>query len=201
MEKSQSPFIGRDNGTKESMRTESLPLPGSIAYGDLPQFPKHGVLPFRRTIRRHELRQIVPLAETTIYEMERRGEFPRRFNLTPRCVVWDLAEVEAWIEVSVGGRLRRFITSLLCPRTHPAQELAELYHQRWEIELAYGEMKTDMLGQAMTLRSQQPDGVKQELGNLADVQPDPLGDHAHRRRGQSAALSHQLHHGAALHRG
>jgi len=36
--------------------------------------------------------------------------------------------------VSVGGRLRRFITSLLCPRTHPAQELAELYHQRWEIE-------------------------------------------------------------------
>ncbi|MBG6332278.1 AlpA family phage regulatory protein, partial [Pseudomonas aeruginosa] len=27
-----------------------------------------------------------------------RGEFPRRFNLTPRCVVWDLAEVEAWIE-------------------------------------------------------------------------------------------------------
>ena len=93
MEKSQSPFIGRDNGTKESMRTESLPLPGSIAYGDLPQFPKHGVLPFRRTIRRHELRQIVPLAETTIYEMERRGEFPRRFNLTPRCVVWDLAEV------------------------------------------------------------------------------------------------------------
>lgn len=30
--------------------------------------------------------------------MERRGEFPRRFNLTPRCVVWDLVEVEAWIE-------------------------------------------------------------------------------------------------------
>lgn len=64
----------------------------------LPQFPKRSPLPFRRTIRRHELRQIIPLAETTIYEMERRGEFPRRFNLTPRCVVWDLAEVEAWIE-------------------------------------------------------------------------------------------------------
>ncbi len=34
----------------------------------------------------------------TIYDMKRRGEFPRRFNLTSRCVVWDLAEVEAWIE-------------------------------------------------------------------------------------------------------
>lgn len=76
-----------------------LPLPGTEAYEALPQFPKSSPLPFRRTIRRHELRQIVPLAETTVYEMERRGEFPRRFNLTPRCVVWDLAEVEAWIEV------------------------------------------------------------------------------------------------------
>jgi prophage regulatory protein len=42
--------------------------------------------------------QIVPLAETTIYELEQRGEFPRRFNLTARCVVWDLEEIEAWID-------------------------------------------------------------------------------------------------------
>jgi len=76
----------------------SLPLPGTEAYEVLQQFPKRSPLPFRRTIRRQELRQIVPLAETTIYEMERRGEFPCRFNLTPRCVVWDLAEVEAWVE-------------------------------------------------------------------------------------------------------
>lgn len=52
----------------------------------------------KRTIRRHELRLMVPLADTTIYEMEKNGNFPRRFNLTSRCVVWDLAEVEAWIE-------------------------------------------------------------------------------------------------------
>lgn len=52
----------------------------------------------KRTIRRPELRQIVPLADTTIYEMEQRGDFPKRFNLTPRCVVWDLDEVQTWIE-------------------------------------------------------------------------------------------------------
>jgi len=51
-----------------------------------------------RTIRRHELRQIVPLADTTIYDMEQRGEFPQRFYLTSRCVVWNLSEVEAWRE-------------------------------------------------------------------------------------------------------
>ncbi|PVM92776.1 helix-turn-helix transcriptional regulator [Caulobacter endophyticus] len=57
-----------------------------------------GSLPSTRAIRRTELRKIVPLADTTIYEMERRGEFPRRFPLTRRCVVWDLGEVEAWLE-------------------------------------------------------------------------------------------------------
>ncbi len=49
-------------------------------------------------IRRNELRAMVPLGDTTIYEMEQRGEFPRRFALSPRCVVWDLGEVEAWLE-------------------------------------------------------------------------------------------------------
>ncbi|PBB17430.1 AlpA family phage regulatory protein [Mesorhizobium sp. WSM4313] len=51
----------------------------------------------RRTIRRHQLREMVPLADSTIYEMEQRGEFPRRFALTPRCVVWDLSEIQAWL--------------------------------------------------------------------------------------------------------
>lgn len=51
----------------------------------------------KRTIRRHQLREMVPLADSTIYEMEMRGVFPRRFALSPRCVVWDLAEVEAWL--------------------------------------------------------------------------------------------------------
>jgi prophage regulatory protein len=54
-------------------------------------------MPLKRTIRRAQLREIVPLADSTIYEMEQRGEFPRRFALSPRCVVWDLAEVEAWL--------------------------------------------------------------------------------------------------------
>lgn len=79
--------------------------------GDSPQLMPRSPLPFRRTIRRAELRQIVPLADTTIYEMERRGEFPRRFYITSRCVVWDLEEVEAWIDLrrnaSNAARLKR----------------------------------------------------------------------------------------------
>ncbi|MGE0582032.1 MAG: helix-turn-helix transcriptional regulator [Steroidobacteraceae bacterium] len=51
----------------------------------------------QRAVRRSELRKIVPLADTTIYEMERRGDFPRRFYLTSKCAVWDLNEVEQWL--------------------------------------------------------------------------------------------------------
>jgi prophage regulatory protein len=54
-------------------------------------------LEIRKTIRRHQLREMVPLADSTIYEMEQRGDFPQRFALSPRCIVWDLAEVQAWL--------------------------------------------------------------------------------------------------------
>lgn len=76
-----------------------------------PRSMDSGTGSYRRTIRRTELHKIVPLSGTTIYDMERRGEFPRRFNLTSRCVVWDLAEVEAWIEarrqVSDAAQMKR----------------------------------------------------------------------------------------------
>lgn len=52
---------------------------------------------YTRTIRRQQLKEMVPLADSTIFGMEQRGEFPRRFALSSRCVVWDLAEVESWI--------------------------------------------------------------------------------------------------------
>ena len=52
----------------------------------------------QRCIRRDELRKLVPLADSTIYELEKAGNFPKRFYLTARCVAWNLAEVKAWIE-------------------------------------------------------------------------------------------------------
>lgn len=52
-----------------------MPCLSTNSYDDLTQFPAKLPLPFRRTIRRQELRQIVPLAETTIYEMEHRVNF------------------------------------------------------------------------------------------------------------------------------
>ena len=52
----------------------------------------------RMLINRKKLLAIIPLSERTIFNLERRGEFPHRIALTSRNVAWDLAEVEAWIE-------------------------------------------------------------------------------------------------------
>lgn len=40
---------------------------------------------------------MIPLADTTIYELEKAGKFPKRVYLTARCVAWELSEIEAWI--------------------------------------------------------------------------------------------------------
>ncbi len=48
-------------------------------------------------INRKKLLAMIPLSERTIFNMEKRGEFPRRIALTSRNVAWDLGEVEAWI--------------------------------------------------------------------------------------------------------
>lgn len=49
-------------------------------------------------INRKTLLARIPLADRTIYDMEKRGDFPRRIVLTSRNVAWDLAEIEQWIE-------------------------------------------------------------------------------------------------------
>lgn len=48
-------------------------------------------------INRKKLLAMIPLSERTIYNLEQRGEFPRRIALTSRTVAWDLKEVEDWI--------------------------------------------------------------------------------------------------------
>ena len=57
----------------------------------------------------------------------------------------------------------RLITTLLDPEAAPATELAALYHDRWEIETAFDELKTHLRGERIVLRSKTPDLVVQEF--------------------------------------
>ena len=85
----------------------------------------------------------------------------------------------------------RLVTSVLDPQLGPAEELAALYHERWEIETALDELKTHLRGAKIVLRSKTPELVRQEFYGLlmahfavralmheaaltADVDPDRL---------------------------
>jgi hypothetical protein len=60
----------------------------------------------------------------------------------------------------------RLATTLLDPEKAPAGELAALYHERWEIETAFDELKTHLRGAKIVLRSKTPDLVRQEFYGL-----------------------------------
>ena len=62
--------------------------------------------------------------------------------------------------------LYRVLTTILDPRRAPAAELAALYHERWEVEGALAELKTQMRGARAVLRSKTPELVRQEVWGL-----------------------------------
>jgi len=62
--------------------------------------------------------------------------------------------------------LYRLVTTILDPSAAPAEELAALYHERWEIEGALDELKTHLRGAKIVLRSKTPDLVRQEFYGL-----------------------------------
>jgi len=66
-----------------------------------------------------------------------------------------------------GFRPSVLLTSLLDPSRYPAREIAELYHERWELEIGYDEIKTHALERQEALRSKTPERVCQEVWGLA----------------------------------
>lgn len=65
-----------------------------------------------------------------------------------------------------GFKPELLLTSLVDEKRYPADELRALYHERWEIELGFGEIKTDMLERLETIRSKSPVAVAQEMWGL-----------------------------------
>jgi hypothetical protein len=67
-----------------------------------------------------------------------------------------------------GFRPQILLTSLLDPVAYPAAEIVELYHERWELELSFDEVKTHTLErEEALLRCRAPEPIKQELWGLA----------------------------------
>ncbi len=81
-----------------------------------------------------------------------------------------IVECEITIITTTGRRtgLYRLATTLLDHHRYPAGDLVKLYHERWEIETAYLELKSSILG-GRVLRARTPTGVEQEIYALLVV--------------------------------
>jgi len=84
----------------------------------------------------------------------------RRGGITVRVIEYRLEGV------ADAEPIYRLITSILDPQQARAEELAALYHERWEIETALDELKTHLRGARIVLRSKTPELVRQEFYGL-----------------------------------
>ncbi|RUO76541.1 IS4 family transposase [Idiomarina tyrosinivorans] len=95
---------------------------------------------------------------------------------------------ESWcaraITYEVEGKEKTVFTSLPAS-VYTAKAIAELYHQRWEIELGFRDIKSSMLDNAIVLRSKTPALVYQELWGLL------LAYNLIRREASQAAVEHK----------
>lgn len=90
-------------------------------------------------------------------------------------VEWDVHEAglpRTWTLRAIHYKKKGFpratlLTSLLDPEKYPAKELIALYHERWETEIGYDELKTHLLDRQEAIRSKTPTGVRQELWGIA----------------------------------
>ncbi len=88
------------------------------------------------------------------------GSYHSRFGGVPVRVI----DAQITITTTAGRRTGayRLITTLGDTRRYPASSLVSLYHERWEIETAYLEIKSTILG-GRVLRARTPAGLTQEI--------------------------------------
>jgi hypothetical protein len=88
------------------------------------------------------------------------GSWLSRFGGVPVRVI----DAEITVTTSAGNATGgfRLVTTLTDPARYPAGDLAVLYHERWEVETAYFELKSTILG-GRVLRARTPDGIDQEV--------------------------------------
>jgi hypothetical protein len=92
-------------------------------------------------------------------------------KVSPEARAKDATLPETWRARAItyqrkGFQPQTLLTSLLDAEQYPAVEIAGLYHERWELELGYDEIKTEMLDREETLRSRSPAAVTQEVWGI-----------------------------------
>jgi len=97
--------------------------------------------------------------ETSQASRKKDPQLPEKYRCRAVCIKWKSPRTkkveESW-----------YLTSLKDSKKYPKKEFAQLYHERWEHEIAYKEMKSSMLKDEVCLRSKKVEGVKQEIWGI-----------------------------------
>ncbi len=163
----------RLGGTTQGELTLATGLQGldqSLTIFDRAYFSAAFLLQWQQGLQRHWLMRAKDNLRHEPVQSLSRGDQIVRMPVSPRARRLDPQLPSHWqarlITVSVRGQVRRFITSLLDHKAYPAQALADLYRQRWEIELAFRDIKQSLHAGQDVLRSKHPELVKQEVWGL-----------------------------------
>ena len=80
----------------------------------------------RRTLRREQVLRKTGLSRTSQYKLEKAGDFPRHFMLTPRCAVWFEDEVDVWLEARQAAAIAAAVyPDVFRRKLNPARRAAE----------------------------------------------------------------------------
>lgn len=138
-----------------------------------------------RCVENRQLPVIKMLEDGSYLSVIYPGIAARRKNegaIEVRVIEYELPQLE-------GGLTRyRLLTSLLDAMTAPALELAKLYHERWQIEAVFDELKTHLQQRRRVLRSKTAELVRQEFYGWV------LAHYAVRWLMHQVASEHQLMH-------
>lgn len=166
--------FGRYEGTHElayaKPMCERLPN-ASLTVVDKGYFGASLLLGIERGQDRHWLTRARLNLKATLVERFGHGDELVEMEVSPHARKQDPSLPRTWLARRIRYRIPGFreqwlLTSLRDPKRFPADEIAALYHERWELELGYDEIKTELLEREEAIRSRKPDGVRQELWGL-----------------------------------
>jgi hypothetical protein len=166
--------FGRYEGTYEleyaKPMCERIP-DASLTVVDKGYFGAPLLLGIERGLDRHWLTRARSNLKAAVVERLGTGDELVEMEVSPHARKQDPSLPKTWrarrIRYQIPGfREQWLLTSLQDPKRFPAEEIVGLYHERWEVELGYDEIKTELLNREEAIRSRKPDGVRQELWGL-----------------------------------
>lgn len=119
---------------------------------------------------------LTPVKTNTQYEvLERYGDndYLVRMSTSPQARKKDPSLPDTWLarlvsykQTEQDNHITGVLTSLTDVNKYSAQDILDVYFERWEIENGYGELKQYQLDESMLLRSQTVEGIYQEIWGM-----------------------------------